>query len=460
MLVVGGGIGGLTVAALLAARGMNVCLFERQPRPGGCVANFDHLGYAFEPTAGLYSGWEPGGIYERIFSELRVKPPAVRRLTPSYLVRLPDQTEVAVSEDLEQFEAELRKAFPECGKAAVDFYRDLTQVGLTSTSSDDLTSAHLFDCSPRFRSFIDVQLQTLTQCVSDSCSYARAAEALSSPLRGMWAIRGGAQALAAALANSLKQSGGRLRLDSPVLRLAYGSNGDPIGLDLLSGERVLAKHAIVSNLTVWDTYGKLIGPGRTPPTISSQLKNLHAWGTYLLFLGMDKAAATHLRAKTTLALADWDNTREREADQTQLIFAAAPLWDCRAPEGKLAVTVTTYTEAEDWFAFHDDETSHERQDQAALDALWARLHQAMPELGDSVEVIETSTPRTLYETTRRKFGMSGKLCPSPAALFTSPSFGTTVFPNVFLVGDTACSGSGLEGICTSAVALADTLTSG
>jgi len=67
VVVVGGGIGGLTTAALLAARGVKVCLLERNPRVGGCVANFEHLGYAFEPTAGLYSGWEPDGVYERLF---------------------------------------------------------------------------------------------------------------------------------------------------------------------------------------------------------------------------------------------------------------------------------------------------------------------------------------------------------------------------------------------------------
>src|SRR6266478_4186100 len=103
VVVVGGGIGGLTIAALLAARGVSVCLLERNSRVGGCVANFEHLGYAFEPTAGLYSGWEPNGIYERIFSELPVKSPDVQPLSPSYSVRLPDQTEVAVSADSEQF---------------------------------------------------------------------------------------------------------------------------------------------------------------------------------------------------------------------------------------------------------------------------------------------------------------------------------------------------------------------
>src|SRR6266566_6709714 len=70
VVVVGGGIGGLTTAALLAARGVKVCLFERQSRVGGCVANFEYPGYAFEPTAGLYSGWETAGVYDQIFSLL------------------------------------------------------------------------------------------------------------------------------------------------------------------------------------------------------------------------------------------------------------------------------------------------------------------------------------------------------------------------------------------------------
>jgi phytoene dehydrogenase-like protein len=459
--VVGGGIGGLSVAALLAARGVDVCLFERQSRPGGCVANFEHLGYAFEPTAGLYSGWEPGGIYDRIFFELSAKSPEAHRLSPSYLVRLPDQTEVALSDDLDQLEAELLRVFPECGLAAVNFYRELTRIQSSNRISPlELVNAHLAGCSPRFRSFIDVQLQTLTQCRSDNCSYLRAASALLIPLRGAWAIRGGAQALADSLAESLKHGGGRLRLDSPVLRLAYGSDGSAMGLDLLSGERVTATRAIVSNLTIWDTYGKLIGPGRTPAAVSAQLKKLHGWGTYQLFAGIEEAAAARLRSNATLVVTDSHNRKEYEAAQQELTFAVAPHWDARAPQGKRAVTISTYVNAEDWFAFHDDESSHQQQDQAELEALWSRLHQAMPELGDSVEVIETSTPRTVYEATRRKFGIVGKPCPNPAAPFTDSHFNTTIFPNVFMVGDTACPDPGLEGISTSALALVDVLTSG
>src|SRR5262245_27429571 len=105
--VVGGGIGGLTVAALLAARGMNVCLFERQSQVGGCCAQVEHKGYKFEPTFGLYSGWERGGIYDRIFSELPVTAPAGKSCSLAYVVRLPEGIDVPVVADLGQFESTL-----------------------------------------------------------------------------------------------------------------------------------------------------------------------------------------------------------------------------------------------------------------------------------------------------------------------------------------------------------------
>ena len=459
VVVVGGGIGGLTAAALLSARGLSVCLLERQTRPGGCIANFERLGYAFEPTAGLYSGWETGGVYQRIFDELPVKPPEVHPLSPAYVVRLPDGIEVAVSDNIEQFEDELRVAFPECSQAAVTFYRKLGRVVQAdnnsggSESASETAAAHLTDCSARFRRFIDVQLQTLTQCASDQCLYPHAAFALTTPQRGMWAIRGGAQALADSLAESFKKGGGALRLDSTALRLAYGSDGLPVGVDLLSGERVTATRAIISNLTIWDTYGKLIGMSRTPTEISSRLKQLRGWGAYLLFLGMDQGAASRLRSNRILSLTDWQHTQSYEPDQAQFVFAAASQWDARAPEGKLAVTVSTFAHAEDWFAFHEDETAHEEQDQSTLEALWSRLHSVMPELGDGVEVIDTATPRTFYEATRRKFGMVGGLCSASAE-----QSGTTIFPNVFLVGDTASSGIGIGGVSRSAAIIADVIS--
>src|SRR6266699_3210327 len=131
VVVVGGGMGGLTVAALLAQRGMNVCLLERQSEVGGCAASFDKFGFTFEQSYGLYSSWGPEEIHQSIFSELPVVPPETRPLDPTYVVRLPDHSEVVIGKDVERFEQNLSEVFPECAEAAIGFYRKLNLAGLS-----------------------------------------------------------------------------------------------------------------------------------------------------------------------------------------------------------------------------------------------------------------------------------------------------------------------------------------
>src|SRR6267378_3618041 len=240
VVVVGGGIGGLTVAALLAARGLDVCLLERESRVGGCAASFDKFGYTFEQGYGLYALWQPNEIHDRVFSELPVNPPETGRLEPGYVVRLPDKSEVSLTASTEVFEDDLRLVFPECADKAVSFYRKLASFSaalqrvlqrtpdfLTAprsrqaytllsegkigaqilASNKQTTLQHLDGASLRFRRFVDVQLQALALADSAEVAYLYAVLALTAPRGGLFAIRGGASALAERLADSIKQSG-------------------------------------------------------------------------------------------------------------------------------------------------------------------------------------------------------------------------------------------------------------
>jgi len=483
VVVVGGGIGGLTVAALLAARGVSVCLLERASQPGGVIASVQSFGYTFDPGVGIYPFWEPGEIHDHIFRELPVSPPEVRPERLAYVVRLPDQTEIPLSTDVDEFEASLLYSFPECGEQALKFYRTCARLNEAHPRPDSrksfggflqrirrlgssnreaeideakthTASEYLTDTSPRFRRFIDVQLQLLTQCSSDACSHLRAATALDIPRRCTYSIEGGAPALAAKLADSIKQSGGKIRYDTPVLRLAYDSNGKARGVDLLSGETVAASRAIISNLTIWDTYGKLIGLNRAPTEIRKRLNGTRSCGAYLVFLGLDNSAVDLLPADRILSVSDWRNQEESDPGISQLLLAAAPPWDARAPEGKRAATVLAFTDVDEWFTFHESAEEQEKNEQAMLEKVWQRLYAGVPEIGGDVELIETATPLTCYELTRRKLGMVG----TPNPLFHSEA-GKTSLDNVFMVGDTNLACGGIASVSRSALALANLLTS-
>src|SRR6185503_6707322 len=94
VVVVGSGIGGLTVAALLSARGMNVCLLERQSQVGGCVARVEFSGHEFEPGMGIYTSFGRGEVFERIYDQLPVDLPQVSLVARPYVVRLRDGTDI------------------------------------------------------------------------------------------------------------------------------------------------------------------------------------------------------------------------------------------------------------------------------------------------------------------------------------------------------------------------------
>jgi len=351
VVVVGGGIGGLTVAALLSARGMNTCLLERQSQVGGCIARVEFSGYDFEPGFGLYTSFGRGEIYEKLFSQLPVAVPEVSLLQSPYILRRSDGSD-------------------------------------TRESTPDLYS-----------------------------------------------IAGGPASVAERLAESIKLSGGKVRLDTPVLRLAYDESGRAIGVDLLSGERVFARKAIVSNLTIWDTYGKLVGLNRTPPEIKKQLNTFQGTGVYVIYAVMEEAAVTRLPAPRMRV----------EDSEGQFTMAVAS----DAIGGKHPVTFTTETEIDSWFTYQSSEEDYDEWDQAALEQFWKRVHAALPELGGDIEIIETANPRTYYDSTRRKLGMVLGIEGQPVQSHQ------TSLPNLFIVGDTVSREARMDNVIKSAVALAE-----
>jgi phytoene dehydrogenase-like protein len=488
VVVVGAGLGGLTVAALVAARGASVCVVEKESRGGGCVAPFEKFGYEFEPSAGLYSSWGENEIHARVFAELPVAPPTARKLSPAYTVRLPDGAQVRVgTEDALEFEDDLRAAFPECGGLAADFYRELrsladaqleaagrararrgifqrwksggrgdadTSARLLAAKSETVVRA-LDGASPRFRRFVDAQLQLFASCASDECAYLQAANALTLPRRGMYALDGGVVSLADALMESIKRSGGEVRFDTTALRLAYDAAGKAVGVELLSGETVRASRACVSNLTAWDTYGKLVGLNRTPADVRARLKLLRGWGAYLVFLALEEDAAARLPSAQMLAVNSFRD--DEDFDPTRAFFAlnVAHAADVRAPAGKRAATLATFADAGEWFAYHEDEAEHEAQDQSALEFCWERLHAALPELGGGAEVIETLTPRDYYEQTRRRLGAVWGVARTREVAGAEAASYRTHLSNLYMVGDTVAGANGIAAVTEIALAVAD-----
>ena len=72
VVVVGGGVGGLTAAGLLSARGLRVLLLEKADKVGGYVTGFRRDGFYFDATGAFVAACGPGGEFRQILSDIGV----------------------------------------------------------------------------------------------------------------------------------------------------------------------------------------------------------------------------------------------------------------------------------------------------------------------------------------------------------------------------------------------------
>jgi hypothetical protein len=61
----------------------------------------------------------------------------------------------------------------------------------------------------------------------------------------------------------------------------------------------------------------------------------------------------------------------------QLNFAAGTALGSSRSAGYRAATVHVFTDADEWFAFHEDESEEQAKDQAQLEIVWQTLHSAL-----------------------------------------------------------------------------------
>lgn len=108
--VVGGGIGGCSIAALLNAHGHDVVLIEKEPTLGGCASTFIHRGSRYNAGATTISGCHEGGIVQRLFDTVGVTPNLIS--TDPAITILQGQKSCIRYRDLNRFIEEIQRFYP------------------------------------------------------------------------------------------------------------------------------------------------------------------------------------------------------------------------------------------------------------------------------------------------------------------------------------------------------------
>jgi phytoene dehydrogenase-like protein len=187
--------------------------------------------------------------------------------------------------------------------------------------------------------------------------------------------------------------------------------------------------------------------------VKKELATFQGSGAYVIYAGIDEEVVKGLPADHLIVGSSVQSEVDSTIDLSHFSFASASTWDCRGPANKRAVTISFSSDVEQWFTYQSDPDDHETKDQSALELAWQVLHAQVPELRSGIEVIDTATPATYYDSTRRKLGMVRGVRQSGAVAHSKTLSHTTTLPNVFMVGDTIVTAASVEQVSDSALNL-------
>jgi phytoene desaturase len=367
--VVGAGPGGLSCAMILAAKGFDVTVFEKDGAVGGRNAPIRKGGFVFDtgPTFLMMRY-----ILDEIFalagrrSEDCLK---FTRLEPMYRLVFSDSTEFFPTTDRKMMKAEIARAFPGEGKGLDEFYakekKRLTM--LAPCLQKDYSHASAF-LRPAFIAAIPY-LFTNNSLYENLGNYFRAeklrlcftfqAKYLGmSPWEcpgvftmipyveheyGIYHVEGGLNMISKAMAKAAGEHGARILLNHPVKRLI--TEGRRVrGVELESGERHEFDEVVV-NADFAHAMTTLLAPGALSKYSEDNLrKKKFSCSTFMLYLGLDrKYGFTHhsiFLAKDYRSNIEDISTRKKLSDDFSFYVQNASATDpTLAPGGQSAIYV-------------------------------------------------------------------------------------------------------------------------
>ncbi|MBW4575586.1 MAG: C-3',4' desaturase CrtD [Aphanothece sp. CMT-3BRIN-NPC111] len=498
VVVIGAGIGGLTVGALLAHRGYRVLVLDQAIAPGGCASTFKRQGFTFDVGATQVAGLEPGGIHRRIFDELEIDIPAAIPCDPACAVYLPGETEpINVWRDPQRWQAERQRQFP----GSEPFWQLLTQLFEVSwkfqsrdpvlpprnlwdlwqlisavrpnttialpyaflTVGDALRGYGLAD-NLRLRTFLDLQLKLYSQVDAEETAllYAATALSVSQEPQGLFHLQGSMQVLSDRLVAALERDGGQLLMRHTVERINIerSSASSVVIRNQKTGEvwTEPADH-IVANVTVQNLMQLLDKEGAK--NLQSQIPNPKsqillrgyrhrvdklppASGAFVVYLGVDAKAIPPGCPPHLQFLYDYEGPI---GENNSLFVSVSHPGDGRAPEGKATIIASCFTDTRRWWQCED---YRQLKQQYTEDAI-ARLSQYFYLTPETILHTEAATPRTFAHFTGRDRGVVGGIGQRV------PTFGPFGFANrtpikrLWLVGDSTHPGEGTAGVSYSAL---------
>ena len=483
VIVIGGGLAGLTAGSLLAKRNLKVAVFDKSYNPGGSCGIFKRKNTIFDQgSAMLYGFGEKGFNAHRFVFNVLEEPIDIVQHDLLYVVNFKGHR-IPFHANVKQFTEELAKVFPKQRENIKRFYDDMlvmyehVMVETPSYRSADETKAidglkglikHPISYI-RFLSYLNMSAKQLLERYFDdpeifkffdkltsTYCYATVEEApavlasvmfVDNHVGGSYYPAGSTLFLPGKLEKVIEENGGEMILSTVVNEILF-KEGKAIGVKCDNGLIYTAKYVIYSG-TVWNLYDKLISS-----KVSSRKRREWAkaqvmtYPSVMIYLTVDKEVIPEDTAPLEMLVGNPDYLDESEVTAYILSIDDKNLCD---EDEHTVMAIGPSFEKWDFLSEKEYQVKKAKEKERLIQVLEHRF----PNFSKHIRTIEVATPRTIEHYTMKNHGAVA----GPKQMLGQHMFKRqhirTEWPNLFCCGESTVLGTGTPTVTTSGISAAN-----
>lgn len=475
IIVIGAGMGGMTIACLLANENYNVTVLEAAHVAGGCSSSYKRKGYTFESGATTLIGFDPPQPLFRLEKMLGIEIPRVE-ITPSMMVHVDGETCVRFK-DKEQWINEAARVFGNpkgqrrfwqiCfdisdmvweASARNPFFpprkfSDWVRLAFNNPPTDALKLKYAFQSvgdvmkscevdTVRFRRFVDEQLMITAQATCEAVPFLFGAAGLTYTNYSNFYVDGGLLRMIETMERFLSDKGGRLLTRSLVNKIE--KTGTDFHVYTANGKHYTSK-MVFSNIPIWNMEG--ITEGEIAAYFRKEsLRYNEAWGAFTMGIVTGDAYAAYLPLHHQVHLPEEMPHIGAESFFVSMSRRGDTL---RAPEGTRTLNISCHTPTTDWFNLGE---TYEIIKKEVEDFILSSLDRQFPGFRESgLKLHFGATPVTWQNWVHRFQGRVGGIPQKMSRSLLDWSPAETPFEGLYLCGDTVYPGQGIPGVTLSGI---------
>jgi prolycopene isomerase len=485
VIVIGGGLSGLTAGSLLAKRGLKVVVIDKSANPGGSCGSFKRNGVIFDNGAAMLYGFgEKGYAAHRFVFNCLEEPLDVIKHDSLYAIDYRG-VKIIFYQDIDRFIEELRPLFPDDIGNFKRFYHDLgvlyehIMVENPSFSTPDETdrkkalaqmARHPLSYI-RFLTYLNMSAETLlkkyfknpevfkffnkltsTYCyttVQETPAVLAAVMFVDNHVGGSYYPAGSTMFLTGKLEKAIEENGGEMLPSTEVTKILF-ENGKPSGVETSTHQRLLARDLIYSG-TVWNFYAKLAPDENTTPEKRAWAQSLApTYSSVVLYALVDKKAIPADTLPIEMLVGNPDRIDESEVTCYFLSLDDRTL--CPEDAQTLVAIGPTFV---DWKTKDPAEYRELKEREKAR--LLALLERRFPGFIEAVRYSEIATPKTIERYTNKNNGaVAGPLQKLGQHMFKRWHT-RSEWDNLFYCGESTAMGTGTPTVTISGLSAANAI---